>query len=371
LLALTDNRINRPASIALNEPSNLKNKKNKADMLIIARREFFDAMDPLRALRESQGLRVRMVDITDIFDEFGNGEATPQAIRDFLLFATTTWKKKPSFVLFAGQGSLDPRNHLGFGDSDIVPTKLIDTGLMETASDDWFVDFNDDGVPELAVGRLPFRTQNEAATMVSKILSYERSRPANEALLVSDVNDGFDFEAANGLVRETLPTSLTITRIDRGRVEAAAAKTSLIDALNRGPKIVNYVGHGSVNLWSGNLFTNDDARGLTNADHLSLFVMMTCLNGYFQDAALDSLAEALLKAEHGGAVAVWTSSGMTGPVAQAVINQQLYKLLFGSAGLDGRAPRLGEAVVRAKATTDDADVRRTWVLLGDPAMTIR
>jgi hypothetical protein len=31
---------------------------------------------------------------------------------------------------------------------------------------------------------------------------------------------------------------------------------------------------------------------------------------------------------------------------------------------------LGEAVVRAKATADDADVRRTWVLLGDPAMTI-
>src|SRR4029450_2717338 len=136
----------------------------------------------------------------------------------------------------------------------------------------------------------------------------------------------------------------------RGRVEASAAKTSLIDALNRGPRIVNYVGHGSVNLWSGNLFTNDDARGLTNADHLSLFVMMTCLNGYFQDAALDSLAEALLKAEHGGAVAVWTSSGMTGPVAQAVINQQLYKLLFGSAGLGGRAPRLeiGRASVRGR-----------------------
>ena len=31
--------------------------------------------------------------------------------------------------------------------------------------------------------------------------------------------------------------------------------------------------------------------------------MMTCLKGYFQDAALDSLGESLLKAE-GGAVAV-------------------------------------------------------------------
>ena len=38
---------------------------------------------------------------------------------------------------------------------------------------------------------------------------------------------------------------------------------------------------------------------------------MTCLNGYFQDPAMDSLAEALMKSEKGGAIAVWASSGMT------------------------------------------------------------
>ena len=53
--------------------------------------------------------------------------------------------------------------------------------------------------------------------------------------------------------------------------------------------------------------TNEEALGLRN-EHLSMFVMMTCLNGYFQDPVLDSLAESLLKAEHGGAVAVWASS---------------------------------------------------------------
>src|SRR5262249_34094060 len=158
----------------------------------------------------------------------------------------------------AGHASLDPRNHLGFGDSDIVPTKLIDTGLMETASDDWFVDFNNDGLPELATGRLPFRTQSEAATMVSKILSYEASRPSSEALLVSDANDGFDFEAANSQVRDLLPGSLKVNRVDRGRVDSSAAKAALIDSINRGQKIVNYVGHGSVNLWKGDLLTNDD-----------------------------------------------------------------------------------------------------------------
>lgn len=371
LLALTDNRIKAPASITLNESSNWRNKKNRADLLIITRSEFFPALEPLKALRESQGLRVRMVDIADIYDEFSDGERNPQAVRDFLLTATTTWKRKPAFVLFAGHASLDPRNHLGFGDSDIVPTKLIDTGLMETASDDWFVDFNDDGVPELAVGRLPFRTQSEAVTMVSKILSYERSSPANEALLVADANDGFDFETASGQVRDMLPTSLKVNRIDRGRVDAAAAKAALIDAINRGQKIVNYMGHGSVSQWKGDLLTNDDARRLTNADHLPLFVMMTCLNGYFQDAVLDSLAESLLKAERGGAVAVWASSGMTDPSEQTSINQQLYMSLFGAGLVKDQALTLGQAIMRAKAATGDADVRRTWVLLGDPSMRIK
>ena len=41
---------------------------------------------------------------------------------------------------------------------DLVPAKSIDTAVAETASDDWFADFDGDGVSEMAVGRLPART---------------------------------------------------------------------------------------------------------------------------------------------------------------------------------------------------------------------
>jgi hypothetical protein len=98
-----------------------------------------------------------------------------------------------------------------------------------------------------------------------------------------------------------------------------------------------------------------------------MFVMMTCLNGYFHDPALDSLAESLLKAERGGAVAVWASSGMTFPADQALLNQELYRLLFNR----GEAMTIGEAVKRTKVSLRDADIRRTWILLGDPAMKLR
>jgi hypothetical protein len=94
---------------------------------------------------------------------------------------------------------------------------------------------------------------------------------------------------------------------------------------------------------------------------------MTCLNGYFEDAALDLLGEGLMKAGQGGAVAVWASSGMTVADEQARVNRELYRLLFDA------APQLtiGEAVRRAKQVTADMDIRKTWVLLGDPTLRLK
>jgi hypothetical protein len=35
------------------------------------------------------------------------------------------------------------------------------------------------------------------------------------------------------------------------------------------------------------------------------------------------------------------------------------------------APRLGDAIRQALATTTDPDIRATWILLGDPTMRVR
>ena len=123
------------------------------------------------------------------------------------------------------------------------------------------------------------------------------------------------------------------------------------------------MGNGSNGVWTGaTLLSNDDAPFLTNTNKLSVFTMMTCYNGYFQDAYNESLSEALLKAP-GGAVAVWASTTLTDPSGQNLIDREFYRLLFGAGGLT-----LGDAARAAKAVTGDADVRRSWTLFGDPAM---
>ncbi|MCP9494549.1 MAG: C25 family cysteine peptidase [Pyrinomonadaceae bacterium MAG19_C2-C3] len=361
----TDDRFERPVSVTANRPANLHDATQAADLIVITTEDLRASLEPLVALRQGQGLRVIVVNVEDIYDEwnFGNPHSAA-AVRDFLKYTMTNWQGVPRYVLLGGDASLDPRNYLGRGDFDAVPTRLIDTSNMETASDEWIVDFDEDGIGELAIGRLPARNAAEANRMVAKIVGNIAGVEGRAALLFADsrVRDGFDFVTTSQAATAAIPQSIR-EELNRNPDEATT-HADFIAAVNRGPLVVNYFGHGSIDLWSGaGFFSNGDALALTNGSRLPFFTLMTCLNGYYHDPGLDSLAESLLKAENGGAVAVWASSGMTAPQSQALVNQELYRGLFAENSMT-----LGDAVRRAKAATTDSDVRRTWILFGDPSM---
>ena len=48
------------------------------------------------------------------------------------------------------------------------------------------------------------------------------------------------------------------------------------------------------------------------------------------------------------------------------MNREFYRQLFANRGIT-----LGEAIKRAKGAVGDGDVRRTWILLGDPSMRVK
>ena len=364
LLAFTDGSVGSAAGVSQNAVSNLTNTNQGADLVIITRADFSGSLDALKALRQSQGVSVSVVNVEDIYDEFSFGQKTPYAVRDFLSFAKSNWKKAPKFVLLAGGASFDPRNYLNIGDYDAVPTKLVDTVVNETASDDWFADFKGEALPELAIGRLPARTAAELATMVSKIVSYNSQTPSETALLVSDLNVGFDFDVSTAVVKDLLPTNIRAIEVNRNVItDDATARDQVLDAINQGQKLVNYAGHGSAWKWNGDLLTAADAATLSNGSSLSLFVSMTCQNGLFIDPRSGSLAEALMKA-NGGAVAVWASTGVTSPSGQGLMDREVIRQLFAGG-------TIGQATARAKASMLDTDVRRTWILFGDPSAGIR
>ncbi len=369
LLAITNDQAQSPSSVAANSPSNWRQANQSADFVIITHRSLLASAKQLQTYRENQGLRGALVDIEDVYDEFSFGNKSPYAIRDFLAYAKTSWQRTPRFVLLIGDASLDPKNYLGRGDFDLVPTKLLDTHYMETSSDDWLTDFKATGFAEMSVGRLPVRGADEATRIIAKIISYESASNSDGVLIVSDTNSGFNFESAGDQLKALIPDNIKVEQINLGQLGTAAARKALLVGINRGQRVVNYFGHGSTTLWHGNLLTSAEARGLTNGNRLPLFVMMTCLNGYFQDTSLDSLAESLMKAEQGGAIAVWASSAMTLPSGQLPLNQELYKLIFDANQSQGRL--LGEVTLRAKSKITDGDIRRTWILFGDPMTRLR
>ncbi|HEX8650886.1 MAG TPA: C25 family cysteine peptidase [Pyrinomonadaceae bacterium] len=368
LLAFVNSEVDHPAGLAKNEPSSLRSSTNGADFLIITERSFRDSVQPLAELRRSQGLQVSVVDVEDVYDEFSFGAHSPQAIRDFINRAVQGWQRAPHYLLLVGDATYDPRNYLAQGDNDLMPTKMVYAGTMETASDDWLADLDGDGIPELAVGRLPVRTSQEADTIINKIVSFSPASAGQGALLVADRNDDQNnFEAASQNVQSLLPAGTQVQVINRGNQDTGMVHNQIINGINQGPLVVNYYGHGSVGLWTGSgLLNTADAETLTNGTRLPLFTMMTCLNGFFQDVNGESMSEALLKAPQGGAIAVWASSGLTEMSRQSEMDQQLYGTVFGAQSVP-----LGDAVRAAKAATQDQNVRRTWVFFGDPTMRLR
>jgi hypothetical protein len=366
LLAVGTGAVRHPVGVLANRPSAWHAAGEGADLLIIGHRSLLPAVEPLRALRESQGLKVAVVDVESVFDEFSYGAKDPQAIRDFLACARENWSRPPRYLLLVGDASYDPRNYLGYGFLDLLPTRLVDTTYLETASDDWFADFDGDGIADIPVGRLPVQTFWQAKTVIDKITAYDGSARLNRVLLLADANDEEnDFEGLSGRVRAALPSTVWVAEVFRGQLGDGPAKDLFARQLNLGQTLVNYVGHGSVTVWHGNLLTTEEARALRNY-WFPFVASMTCLNGFFQDPQADSLAEALLKAPSGGAVAVWASSGLTESASQVGIDEALVRLLF-----SGTPTTLGDATRAAKAAASDMDVRRTWILFGDPTTRLR
>ncbi|MGB7845570.1 MAG: C25 family cysteine peptidase [Candidatus Acidiferrum sp.] len=368
ILAFSPDALSSPPALKYHAPTHLDDRRAGADIIILTHPDFASHLTPLVRLRESQGYHVALVTTDQVFDQFNNGERSPFAIRSFLQDAAAHWQRKPQALLLVGDASMDPRNYLGFGDFDFVPTRIVETAAFKTASDDWLTDFQQNGFATIPTGRLPVRTTADVDLLVAKIVSYEQGEFASswntQALLIADQNIDSNFTSAVTSAAGTLPASLQTTQLLTDGVDPATVRSQVLAALNSGALLVNYNGHGAEQQWSfSDIFNNTDASALTNGGRLPVYVLIDCLNGLFQDVYAQSLAEALILAPNGGAVAVWASSGFTEQSPQESMNLAFLHQL----ATHPRDP-VGRMILNAKASTTDSDVRRTWNLFGDPAM---
>ncbi|HTZ76183.1 MAG TPA: C25 family cysteine peptidase [Candidatus Aquilonibacter sp.] len=370
LVAFSSDQIAAPDALAYHAPNNLADAQTGASYVVISHPDFVSAAAPLVSLHQSEGQSTMVVTTDDIYDAFNYGEHSPFAIRSFLQLAAAKWRVAPQAVLLMGDASLDPRNYLGFGDLDFVPSRMIETQALKTASDDWLTDFNQTGYATIPTGRIPADTLQEAQLAVSKIVAFENGSNAGSwqqaATFVADQNVGDDFTAAAQTASQLVPSSLNVTKIFTDGEDPGVAQQQIVSAIDSGTLLVDYSGHGAEDQWSFNdFFDVTTIPSLTNGDRTPVFLLMDCLNGFFEDVYTTSMAEDLLFAPNGGAVAVWASSGFTDEPPQATMNQALLSTLSANPTMP-----IGEAILKAKSGITDNDVRQTWTLFGDPGMRI-
>jgi hypothetical protein len=409
-LVLTSDQVLAPDAIIKDENGNLADPAIGADYILITHRDLgWDVngdpqqwLSDLTALRQAQGLRVRVVDVEDIFDEFSYGIETPEAILDFLAYAYTSWTPPaPKYVLLVGDSTRNPKNNPDpwFGLDTVttyLPTYLTVTDHMgETATDEWFVRVSgDDAISDLYIGRLPAKSVTEAVVMVNKILAYEgslntKSWEKNVLFLADDQRDGPEyeyeavFEIMNNDAAALLPAAMNdpVKGYLNDYFDANNLKGEIQSHINTGTLMVNYSGHSSIQrlanhkVTNQNIFRDTDVATLTNMNMYPLFISMGCLSGHFvypEDWNYPSLAEALLRAQDKGAAAVLMSTGLTTTEGQHILNSALFDTIFNQ---DVRV--LGQAVSAAKQTlmaNGDSlyeEINETFLFFGDPAMALK
>ncbi len=364
--------------------ASLKDRSNQADYLIITHGSFSNALTPLADYRSSQGLNVKVVDVQDIYDQFGSGIFSPLAIKDFLKYTYEYWQKpSPLFALFVGDGTFDYRDFWQRGQENLVPAYLsYSPDFGETVTDNWFVDFDSDAVPEMFIGRLPVNDEVQLGAVMDKIIAYEGVNPdanwTQELYFVADNEEKFEEEA--DALADLIPPDFLALKLRVRESGAEAARQSIIDELNNGKLIFNYTGHAGVSLLSSeSIFQNSDVFALDNGANLPIFLAQDCLTGYFiYPEGMDALSEVLLRAPGKGAVACITSSGLSSGTEQGIFSEGFYRAFFDA----DNPPVLGAIHFKAKeflyenkglvgSDNKTNNIIQTFNLLGDPALVLR
>ncbi len=378
-------------TLSRESPVDLMTGPNQGEFVLIAPTLFQPALSIYAAHRaDSSGVTVKQVDVEQIYNNFSGGLPDPVAIRDFLKFARENWgNPKPRYVLLAGDGTYDFRNIEGTGAVNYVPPFIVDQAFDASSnSDEGYLYFGNPGfldsadqTLDMTVARWPVKNVSELQVVADKIMRYESSPEygvwRNRVTLVADDEFGtFDNEGFHTASSEQLASRYTPRRFDQKKIylfdypfnglrEKPEAEQAILRAWNEGQLLINYVGHGSPNLWAHEhvLKREEDVPQMVNSNRLPLVYAASCNINSFVEPLSEGMGEDLLKSPAGGAVAVIAAVRVVFAGPNNDLNDSTFNLLLGSDSLS-----IGEAFYLAKLLRQPNGNDRRFLLFGDPAM---
>jgi len=402
LFVVGPNGFRSPGSLTRVANQNLHGTDPGAAYIIITHNDFLAAAQRLQTFRQQTStnpLSTVVVDVDQIYNEFGGGLLTPVAIRNYLRYAYQNWAQPPLYLLLFGDGDYDYRRIIATG-TDWIPPWETDESFVPIntfSSDDEFAVFNTADVVDMAIGRLPARSATDAEAMVTKIIQYETHAVADDwksrFTFVADdgpaglggaggvIDDGFLHTEQAEAVSQLVPALFDITKIYEyayPTIEAAGGRrkpdvnAAIDNQINQGTLLLNYTGHGNPHLWADeHVFTVEGDFGLLhNTAKYFFLVAATCNFSNFDAITPQSGGEQLVEMPSAGAIAVFSATRPVLSFANFALNETLYGHMLTADSLGRIIPqRLGDIVYETKQErTTDND--RKYFLLGDPALTL-
>ena len=372
-----------------------------ADMLIITAPQLLEAAQELADFHaENDGLMSIVVDVTEIYNEFGKGTPDPSGIRDFIRMVYRRSAGNLKYVTLFGRASFDFRDLMGY-DLNRVPcyeSKAQPYRETDFGTDDYFGIMGDDeglgcrGRVDIGVGRLPVTTMSEAETMLLKIKHYSDISSTNgdwkiNHLFLSDEDSKAYVENNETYERimDTAEPALYVNKVYCGAYQKVSTSSGMrypqvnvdvVEAIENGLLSFTYTGHGGVKaLAEERIFGVSEIATLNNFDRMPFVFTATCEFSKYDNPLLLSAGEQLFLHPNGGAIAMLTTVRPTFGIYNVKIGKALTSVMYNRDD-DGKPLRLGDIVRMAKANIDNfpssIDISTSnnisHVLFGDPAL---
>lgn len=376
------------------------------DMIIVSSIEFMDAANRLAEFhRTNDALKVEVVSLPKVFNEFSNGAQDVCAIRDFtkMFYDRANINSLPRYLLLFGDGSYDLKNRIN-GNTDFIPTFQSENSLAVISSytsDDFYGMMDDNEgtltgaeLMDIGVGRLPAKNTDEASSLVDKIISYSTPGTTTEPTCCAGTSSGRfgdwrnvlcfiaddqDFnlhydqsEAILNNVKAAHPAynidQIVLDSYQQVSTPGGSRYPEVNDAINKriekGAFLMNYTGHGGEIGWAAEAILDIPMiNAWQNTNKLPLFITATCEFSRFDDPLRTSAGELILSNSHGGGCALLTTVRLAFANENKAINLKIMDYMF--TPINGEMPRIGDIHRLSKR---DQPYNRIVTLLGDPAL---
>jgi hypothetical protein len=371
------------------------------DMIIVSPTNFLKQANELKLLHEQEGLKCIVVTDNEIYNEFSSGEMDPTAIKQFARSVYYKQKNNPKnrlkYLLLFGDGTFDYKNRIKLN-NNFLPTYQFDESedfLSAMVSDDYYgmMDDNEsiDGsdLLDIGVGRMLISNQQQADAMVLKIKNYMQNSDVQSdwmskiALITDDEEGGYfvynDAEPQSKYLKKSHPEvniiklySDAFQQVTTAGGERYPLLNTLIDnQFYNGALVVSYVGHGGPSgAAEERILTIDQISKYKNLNKLPLFMSSTCEFTKYDDPTRVSAGEVMYLNPVGGAIALMTTTRPVFFGVNTISGSSFYKNVLQYDSLTNTSLTFGEIFRRTKNQSGSSSNRRSFTLIGDPALKI-